>query len=501
MFHAIAREVVLLVGLLALYQIVFKLSRWRSTLMRLVIPRTRVVVYLGLCFFSLWRILTHVPAAHWKPLVVDLAQGLLFLCVSIFFIELVHMCVFDYLLAYRQKIDVPYIFRDLIRATLYVIVVILLFRFVYNIDVTSLVAASGLLAIMLGFALQTVMSDFFAGMSMQVTRPYSLGDWIRVGEKEGKVEHIDWRSTVLRTLYDDFLVIPNSKLAHDPIYNFSQPTPMHLHHIIVGTHYRHAPAEVQRIVREAVATVEHVHHERGCTVMLEGFDDSSLRWKVKFWISEFGRYPHIESEVRSRIWYAFQREGIEIPYPQRTVTMLSEASDGLQATAFHLFSRIDWLSALTTRERESLASKVRLVRYGPDEVIVRQGDPGESLFIIRHGTVEIRARHSDGQVFMRKTLSAGDFFGEISALTGEPRTADVVALEDASLLVLHKEALRKIVVDDAELISRLLTRRQELTQQKEDSMVQVPAAADAGDDRAHAHSLELFKKIRDFFAF
>ncbi|HEY4001006.1 MAG TPA: mechanosensitive ion channel family protein, partial [Candidatus Xenobia bacterium] len=372
--------------------------------------------------------------------------------------------------------------------------------FAYNVDVTSLLAASGVLAIMLGFALQTVMADFFASISMQMTRPYSLGDWIKVGEKEGKVEHIDWRATVLRTMYDDYLILPNNKLAHEAIINVSQPTNMHFHAIPLRTPVQYAPARVQAVVRAALAGAEHVHHERGYAVYLDGFDESVLVWRVKFWISEYRLWPHIETDVRSRIWYAFQRAGMELPTADRNVVLRQPATDEVRSSALRLFSRIDWLAALSAEDRDHLADRVRLVRYGPEETIVRQGDAGESLFVIWQGTVEIRARHADGTVFMRKTLGSGDFFGEISLLTGEPRSADVVALEDAALLVLDKEALRKVVTDDAELISRLLARRQELSREREDSITQTVPADDGATDGKSQRSVELFRKIRDFFA-
>jgi small-conductance mechanosensitive channel len=500
LIHAIVREIVVLVALLTLYQIVFKASHWRSRLLQLVIPRTRITVYLLFISFSVWRILTHVPATHWKPVAMDVAQGAVSLLVSVLIIELIHLGVFDYLLEQRQQINVPYIFRDLVRASLYGLAVILLFRYNYNIDVTSLVAASGVLAIMLGFALQTVMSDFFAGMSMQMTRPYSLGDWVRVGEKEGRVEHIDWRATVLRTFYHDHLVIPNGKLAHEAIINFSQPTTLHLHNVVLYAHYRNAPGDVDKAVREALQGVQHIHHDRGYVIVMDGFEASSVRWKVKFWLSDYSEYMHVESDVRKRLWYAFQRAGLEMPAPQLSVTHLSPEPDDVQSTALRLFSRIDWLSALSDEDRRALAEKVQLVRYGKDECVVRQGDPGESLFLIRHGRVEVRAKRDDQTIFMRKTMTDGEFFGEISALTGQPRSADVVALEDSALLVVHKEALRQIVADDAELICSLLVRREELIQQREESLAHAATEGEQVVDKASLSS-ELFKKIRDFFAF
>jgi CRP-like cAMP-binding protein len=126
------------------------------------------------------------------------------------------------------------------------------------------------------------------------------------------------------------------------------------------------------------------------------------------------------------------------------------------------------------------------------------------MYFIRSGRVQIQARHPDGSVFLTKDLKPGNFFGEISLLTGEPRTADVVAQEDSALLMLDKEDFRRLLTgaddDTPELISKVLARREELSREKEGSLLRQTPGEDGTVVATASRSGEMLKKIRDFFA-
>src|SRR6185436_10900 len=125
------------------------------------------------------------------------------------------------------------------------VTVILTLRFTFpRLDVAPLIATSAVTSLVLGLALQPILGNFFAGLVLSVERPFRINDWIKVGEHEGRVVAITWRTTHLRTRDNDNLVIPNSKLAEERVLNYYYPHPMHLEHIKVGAAYKVPPYRV-----------------------------------------------------------------------------------------------------------------------------------------------------------------------------------------------------------------------------------------------------------------
>jgi CRP-like cAMP-binding protein len=173
--------------------------------------------------------------------------------------------------------------------------------------------------------------------------------------------------------------------------------------------------------------------------------------------------------VRSAIWYALHRAGMEIPFPSRNINVTEMNEDREQrkldeeyARRVDALSRVDVFRALDASSVDRLARRLRQVVFGPGEIILRQGDPGDSLYVVRVGQVAVQI----GVLGASKevaTLGDGQFFGEMSLMTGESRAATVVAKTDVECYVVDKEAFQEIVREKPELagtISDILSRRQ-----------------------------------------
>lgn len=188
-------------------------------------------------------------------------------------------------------------------------------------DITPLVATSAVTSLVLGLALQPILGNFFAGLVISLEKPFRINDWIRVGEHEGRVVAITWRTTHLRTRDNDNVVIPNGKIADERVLNYYYPQPLHLERVQVGIDYKTPPYRARRVLAEAATGVAGVLDKPTPDVYLVSFGESSVNYELRVWIDDVAQGPRIGNDLRARIWEELHREGIGIPFPTLTIEM------------------------------------------------------------------------------------------------------------------------------------------------------------------------------------
>ena len=180
----------------------------------------------------------------------------------------------------------------------------------------KLLTTSAVSAVVIGFALQDTLGNAFAGLAIQSERPFHVGHWIRVGDFEGRVAEVTWRATKLRTKAGNFVVVPNNIVSKEAITNYSEPAAAVRIEVEVGASYLASPGDGEggdrRGARQLTARVEGAARR---TSMLRAFDSSAINYRVRFWIEDYERDEAARDEVRTGIYYAFARHGIEIPWP------------------------------------------------------------------------------------------------------------------------------------------------------------------------------------------
>jgi CRP-like cAMP-binding protein len=366
--------------------------------------------------------------------------------------------------------------------------------------VASLVTTSAVLTAIIGLALQSTLTNVLAGILLHVDRSLGVGDWVQFGLRKGCIMEIRWRSTVLRTTDGDTVIIPNGQITAQEVYNFSRPLPRHRAQVQIGFHYRHPPNEVCRVLVEAARSVPEVLSNQEPDCFPVEFGDHAIVYTLRYWIDRFDRDADIKGEVLARVWYAAQRAGLEIPFPTRTIYNQSPPSqDSLAAGAprhrMAVLERVDLFSTLEPAERELLARGLHEKRFAAGEAIIRQGAAGDSMFIIADGRVHVTL----GQGNINSTLaslSAGDFIGEMSLMTGEPRTATCLAATDVLSYELDHATLQRVLTTRpaiADQMSALLAARQEGLLRKGGEI----SAQAASRTTEHRHALG--EKIRRLF--
>jgi len=381
------------------------------------------------------------------------------------------LLVVDWFLGERKARPLSKIFRDIIQAFIYVGVALLTLR-AMGVAPGSLLTTSALLTAVIGLSLQETLGNLFAGLAIQAQRPFSVGDWVQFDSDKsciGQVTEINWRATKVLTEEMVEVIVPNGTLAKAHIRNFTQPTLVSRRSAIVSGPYEAQPAKVEDALLDAVRGANGVLTAPPPCVLLKNFGDSGIDYHLQYFIDEFAQRHEIDARVRSRIWYAFQRAGISIPFPIRDIrttdatkvaaALQKQELDEREAALHH----VDFLDALPDATLRGLAegSEVRLYSAGED--VIRQGDSGDELFIVLRGEAAVLVARNGGEPDEVARLATGKFFGEMSLLTGENRTATVRAGRRLELLVVGHDAFRRILADAPELaerISGILARRQ-----------------------------------------
>lgn len=200
---------------------------------------------------------------------------------------------------------------------------------------TPVFVTSGIVSIVLGLALQELLSNLFAGIVMSVERPYKIGDWISVGQVEGEVLEQTWRATMVRTRVNDCVLIPNTLVTREVLVNHDRPTSDFLVKLHVGVAYETPCGTAIDALLDAASRVEEVLKTPASEVFLKDFQDSAILYELRVWIDNYRSLHAIENEVRKQIWYSFKRHGVTIAFPQRDVN-LRQVIEPLQAPSYRL---------------------------------------------------------------------------------------------------------------------------------------------------------------------
>src|SRR6266545_3692748 len=345
----------------------------------------------------------------------------------------------------------------------------------------KLLTTSAVSAVVIGFALQDTLGNAFAGLAIQSEKPFNIGHWVRVGEFEGRVAEVTWRATKLRTKSGNFVVLPNNIVSKEAITNYSEPAAPTRLEVEVGASYLAPPNAVKAAIAEALANAPRALKAPAPDILLVGFADSAITYRARFWVEDYERDEAARDEVRTAIYYAFQRHGIEIPWPiqvQYEKDWKEPDPDVKVQERERLLAGVDLFATLSAEQRRELASATTSRVYGNGEAIVRQGDSGHSMFIVGAGRAVVLLEPDRKEV---ATIDRGGYFGEMSLLTGEPRTATVVARGDAVVIEIDAELFRKLAATHPHAIEQIgvaaVTRRTELDEIKNAS--QGAAVADA----------------------
>jgi len=369
----------------------------------------------------------------------------------------------------HKQVHIPFLLIDIIRWLVVIGLLFAILKVYFHINLTGIFATSAVATAIIGFSLQDILKNFFAGITLNFETPFKRGDWIEIAGNKGEVIGMSWRATKIKTIEGNYIIVPNANISQENIINYSVPRKTLARYVNVGVHYRFPPKLVKDVIKEAVLSTEGVLKTPEPVTRLVKFNESSIKYECKFWISDYPNLFNIEDAVKSKIWYFFAENEIEIPFPIRTIYNYRGKETAVKDTEsiVKLLSGIEIFSPLTKQELKKLSRKFILGFFSRYEKLIKQGEEGTTFFIIKEGNVSVNIGEGD-KIRKVKSLSKGDFFGEMSLLTGEKRTATIVAEEETDVLILDRDDFAQILEKKpiiADKISKILAQRKmELTE-------------------------------------
>jgi small-conductance mechanosensitive channel/CRP-like cAMP-binding protein len=386
----------------------------------------------------------------------------------------------------RKGFDAPTLVQNVFSIVAFTLLFLLILYAIFpKANLGALFTTSAIFGVILGLALQDTLGNFFAGISLQADRPFQVGDVITVGAQRhtGVVEEISWRAIKVRTFQNHVVLINNSSAAKEPIEVCPRDN-LNARLVFFNTLYTDSPAKTIHVVREAVREADNVSQKVPPVVRIRNLGDNGVDYEVKYWLDDYAKYNDTDALVRQRIWYAFRRAGLNFAFPTRTVHVERKTSQALRerdgGAVVERLSAVDIFAPLSAEETAMLAGAAVRHIFAPGETVIRAGEEGSSMFVVHHGRVRVQV-NDNGRPRTLATLNEGDFFGEMALFTGEPRTANVVAVEETEVLEIGHGAMKKVFDSNPDLVESLsfimAERRAGLVQQTDSASSSVDESA------------------------
>jgi len=348
--------------------------------------------------------------------------------------------------------------HDLLAGVVYLGAVFAIIRYVFDLPIAGMLATSGVVAIILGLALQSTLGDVFSGIVLSFSRPYRPGDWVNIeGATEGRVIEMNWRATHILTARRDLAIVPNSSIAKAKIVNVSSPTGVHGVAVTVETDSSTPPARCIEILRGAALNCRAIAQTAAPVIAVKAIKRTGTAYEITFFIEELAASTHAQNEMLNLIYRHLAAAGIDMAMPSdEHLRAAGTPPAASRSRSQRVLELVDIFEPLTADEQATIAAKLRSRLHEQGDTLVRPGSILQSLFIVAEGVLLVASEDGEaGSEILR--LGPGDYFGVIGMLAGAPSAVRISTLTPATVYELTREELGPVLQANPEA-SRQLNR-------------------------------------------
>ena len=360
------------------------------------------------------------------------------------------------------RLKIPRFVLNLLGGLVLAAAVLLSLRALFGVELSGILLTSTVASAIIGFSIQDTLANLFAGIALQIESPFAIDDWVEIGGHEGQVLSQNWRTLMLLTRQNHRISLTNQYVASDKIINYSRPTQRQIEVLYIQLDYSHPPNRVKQIMVDLLNSIDECEYDEHNPPFVDGFDDYAIRYGLRFWVQDYGDIIRIRDLVYTRLWYVFKREAIIIPYPiavqyeHEFPAKVPDETEYSTADMLKLLTSFELLHGLEPAQIEQLATFSVLQFFAAGEYLVREGEEGDSMFMVAKGAVDITIKSDFQQDILVQQKGGGEFFGEMSLLTGEPRSATVKARTDVEAIIINKDAFSSVLMEDPSILTTLL---------------------------------------------
>ncbi|USO01429.1 MAG: mechanosensitive ion channel family protein [Alphaproteobacteria bacterium] len=407
----------------------------------------------------------------------------------------------------RQNKGIPDVVCSASTVVIYVLFLMFVLLRIYDQNYATVITLGGVFGVGLGLGLQGLILDAFAGVLIDLEGKVSIGDWIEIHGHEldkahgpAKVVNLTWRAVVLENRTGYIVLVPHSVLTRTSIRNYSRPNDGFTEFVEVSLDHDVPVARAKAIIHEALLAIPEIDKYNPAEVWAKGLNEGGVIYEIRFTASSYRYLKRLRHNVIEVTTNMLHERGLRVsetigvmPFSVDDLEMKEapETRDAIRKTAL--------FSVLSDENVKILAQKCSRKYVPANSVLCEEGDAGESMFIIIEGVVQVFKKNpiNPDEPIHLANLRGGDYFGEMSMLTGKPRTADITTCSRAVLIEITKRDLsdllrkRKALADE---IAQIVTQRQLDTQIKVDR----EGATQEDFDRM---SKDLSNQIKAFFGF
>ncbi|MGO4155225.1 mechanosensitive ion channel domain-containing protein [Cupriavidus sp. YAF13] len=350
------------------------------------------------------------------------------------------------------------LFQDVLGALIFVAAAVAAIAYVLELPVSGLLATSGALAIVVGLAIQSTLSDVFSGLVLNATQPYHLGDWVSIDGVDGKVLEINWRATHLLSAQGNLVVIPNNLTARAKITNISRPSELHGVNVSIQVTPEARPNVVVEALERAVLGCKVALAKPAPSVMVKHAGANSIEYEITCYVQDIAD----KRLATNQLFDLAHRHLASVDVDLRPLTV---PSPGTPATDHRqrLLSTVSIFQTLSADELSLLAKRLSRHEYQAHQTVVTSSEVTDYMLLVDSGVLSVSIARGDERVETAR-LGPGDAFGEPGVLAGIAMQVTIEAITGVVLYRLDKSDLTPVLQSRPEVGSQmcqLLSKRQE----------------------------------------
>ncbi len=382
------------------------------------------------------------------------------------------------------------IISDLLAGLIYVASTLAVINYALQVPISGLLATSGVLAIVLGLALQSTLADVFSGIAVGLDRPFKAGDllWVEGGNIEGRVVQVNWRSTQIATGEGNIAVVPNSVIAKARLVNRSLPTPMRRDKVELRLENAASPASCTEVIDAAI---------RSCLLLLEtpapaiactSLQGDGNMFEVWFSVADGDHLASARTELFTQLHRHLRHAGIASGIAGVAVSARSAPFGPAQ-----LIAESELFAGIADQQRDLIVEHLAEIRLPARATLIEQGVTPTALFVLAAGTLEITIERPGETPHVAARMSPGETIGAIGLITGSPYAATATALTPVRAYKLDKAAI-------ASAVARLPALREGLETVAERGQAVLRRDVTAPENHAPAQQDMFRAKLRHFLS-